>query len=178
VKYDDIVEKLMDEATARSDEPLLLYREDGEWQFAYSQNALGKELDSIKGLRESDLASVTVKGKDFTGASFDFVYDKLLTLRMHREYNAIPFGKENLAEFQGLVNFMDEHISELSGAQAAYLTTLDEPLHALYDRNPFSLKEESVSADKAEKVLEILKIGLDEAIAEQSQGGMSLQPGV
>jgi hypothetical protein len=179
--YGDIIEKIMDEANAKSDEPILLYREDGEWQFAYARNAFGKEFEYVAGIRERDPAAVTVKGKNFTGASLATVYDRILTLRMRKEYNAIPFGKENLAEYQGLVNFVEDHIAEFTGTQAAYLTTLDEPLRVLYDMNPLSLKEESISSDKAEAVMGILKVRLDEAIAEQeqaqSQGGMTQQMG-
>jgi hypothetical protein len=45
MKYDEVVESLMKESNIGADEPLLIYRADGEWNMRYIYGEDGKPFD-------------------------------------------------------------------------------------------------------------------------------------
>ena len=104
--------------------------------------------------------------------------NQALMARLRAEYNAIPFGKANLGEYQALVNLLEDHIGDLSSEASEYISRYDEPLAALYDMLPISLKSDvgTYDEDKVQEAIELIEYQIETLIERSAKEEIAAEP--
>jgi hypothetical protein len=127
LEYSAMVEKIMPEVESGSDDPVMIWRENGGWNFEY---AVGEGKSAA--IRSKDPSAITVTGADFAKGSYPYVFDKILTMRLYAEYKATPLDLPHRWELNELANLLDDSMVELSSEAAEYIASLDNPLEKLH----------------------------------------------
>ena len=144
MKYSEMIERLMEDVRDGSTKPLIIYRDhSGEWNCEYTQNQHGETFGWVVDKKWRDPCSLIFTGKDFAKGSYPYVYDKVLTNRLHAEYDHIAesgtASDARVREFHALVNFVEDSINYISNEVTEYLVEREKPLAALSRICPINL---------------------------------------
>ena len=121
--------------------PFIISRQSGEWivNYPYPAESAGEFFVNI---RKKDPLAISLTGADFDFDSEAYIYDKVLTSRVHAEYCDIRSSGKNMDIIHALVCFFNDNLRNLSNEAADYFASLDRPLAALVNMCPFDLTTE------------------------------------
>jgi len=138
--FTQAIKSMMGDIRDGSTDPFLIYRDpNGDWHCDCTQNQYGEVYDWVETATKQDPLSLTFTGKDFSQGSYPFVYDRVLSARISREYYVFYKDDENSEEYAALAAFFEENASEFDHKVTDYLFNLERPLKSLYEMCSFTL---------------------------------------
>jgi len=137
--FSGMIEKLITEIEHNANESFIVHRDaNGGWHCDTTTNQYGEKYDWVDDIK--DPFAVTLTGSDLEGTSYATAYDRVLNERLRTEYEKGNFPRAKPDELKALMNMLEENIGEFSQEATDYITLYDQPLAALYDMTPISLK--------------------------------------
>lgn len=127
MKFNEIVNYLMPLVNNASDLPCIIWRKNDKWNMDYinlPKDKIAAYFEEVK--IKDDPYAILCKGEDFSHGSFPFVFDKVLTARLHAEYKVS--GASPFDDISTVYYLLEDDISGLSNKAANYIASLDKPL--------------------------------------------------
>jgi hypothetical protein len=136
MKYDEMISEITphvrEKPTLENGEPLkfIIRCDNGNWCVDYLTPTLTKAQisDYMRQIRCDDPAALLTCGDDFSNGSYGFVYDKVLSKRLNREFQHAEWSTRKHNELRAMVEFFDERMCEISSEITEYLASIDRPL--------------------------------------------------
>ena len=172
MKFNEMIDGMMDDVRNGSTEPFLIYRDNsGDWHCDYTQNQFGEIFAWVEDAKEHDPSALILTGEGFARGSFPYVYDKVLTSRLRAEYNhtvnsgTLAESEEN--KLHALVSFFEESITYISHEATDYLAAQDRPLAALAEMCPINLTTDNEDWTHNEDLASDAVDSIEKAVSER-----------